>query len=315
MSLPFGAAALGIVSAVPFAIGMRDRIFAMVLAPAVLLPSLDGPDIIVPLVTIVPLLVHVGLPSAPYGSVDARGRPDPRGDFVFPASVTFAVHAVLAGAYVAHAWPMVAAGEPSLSEWAFAGSAAIYLVLGLGKATRFTGWVIMLAALVGRVVVGDDPLALPLFFVHLLAFDGAAVAPARYGKPERVFYDGACGLCHRAVRFALAEDPDGNAFRFAPLGGEAFEAEVPAEAKSTLPDSIVLLTVDGDLLVRSRAIFRMMERLGGLFRVLAFLFGLFPSVLLDLAYDGVAKVRHRLFQRPKDVCPIIPKALRPRFDL
>ncbi|HZH02738.1 MAG TPA: DCC1-like thiol-disulfide oxidoreductase family protein [Myxococcaceae bacterium] len=35
-----------------------------------------------------------------------------------------------------------------------------------------------------------------------------------------LFYDGGCGLCHRAVRFVLARDPAGR-FRFAPLGGSA----------------------------------------------------------------------------------------------
>ena len=35
--------------------------------------------------------------------------------------------------------------------------------------------------------------------------------------PERLFYDGTCALCHGAVRFVLARDRDGSAFRFAPL--------------------------------------------------------------------------------------------------
>ena len=25
--------------------------------------------------------------------------------------------------------------------------------------------------------------------------------------PERIFYDGSCGLCHRGVRFVVARDP------------------------------------------------------------------------------------------------------------
>ena len=37
--------------------------------------------------------------------------------------------------------------------------------------------------------------------------------------PDLLFYDGTCGLCHRAVTFALARDPDGSRFRFAALQG------------------------------------------------------------------------------------------------
>ena len=43
-----------------------------------------------------------------------------------------------------------------------------------------------------------------------------------------IFYDGDCGLCHRAVRVVLAADPEGRAFRFAPLGGETFRALMQA---------------------------------------------------------------------------------------
>ena len=69
-----------------------------------------------------------------------------------------------------------------------------------------------------------------------------------------VFYDGGCGLCHRAVRFALAHDADGSRFRFASLQSEGFRRRVPAAARAGLPDSIVTLTPDGTLLVRSAAV-------------------------------------------------------------
>ena len=59
-----------------------------------------------------------------------------------------------------------------------------------------------------------------------------------------VFYDGGCGLCHRAVRFAIAHDPDGARFRFASLDSEAFRRRVPEAARTGLPDSIVALTPD-----------------------------------------------------------------------
>jgi predicted DCC family thiol-disulfide oxidoreductase YuxK len=131
--------------------------------------------------------------------------------------------------------------------------------------------------------------------------------------PDVLFYDGGCGLCHRAVRFVLWADPEGRAFRFAPLGGATFEAKVPASARAGLPDSMVVQTAEGVLLVRSAGVLHMLRRLGGGWRVLAFFFGLVPRPLRDAAYDSVARIRFRLFARPDDACPMVPPPLRSRF--
>jgi predicted DCC family thiol-disulfide oxidoreductase YuxK len=58
-----------------------------------------------------------------------------------------------------------------------------------------------------------------------------------------------------------------------------------------------------------------LERLGGGWRVLARLGGLVPRPIRDAVYDLVARVRYRVFGRKDDACPIIPEALRSRFDL
>ena len=129
-----------------------------------------------------------------------------------------------------------------------------------------------------------------------------------------VFYDGACGLCHRTVRFAIARDRDGSRFRFAALGGEAFRRLVPEPARAGLPDSIVVLTSDGSLLSRSGAVVHLLERIGGPWRLLGGVLWLVPRVLRDTGYDAVARVRHRLFRRPADACPVTPPTLRARFD-
>jgi len=39
-----------------------------------------------------------------------------------------------------------------------------------------------------------------------------------------------------------------------------------------------------------------------------------PQPLRDLAYDFVARSRHSLFGRPDELCPMVPAALRARFD-
>ena len=132
---------------------------------------------------------------------------------------------------------------------------------------------------------------------------------------ERLFYDGTCALCHGAVRFVLARDPEGRAFRFAPLDSAAFRAVATDETPASLPDSIVLATDDGRLLTRSDAVLHILGRLGRGWRVLAKLGRLVPRGLRDDAYDLVARVRYRVFGRKDDACPVIPPALRSRFDL
>jgi predicted DCC family thiol-disulfide oxidoreductase YuxK len=129
-----------------------------------------------------------------------------------------------------------------------------------------------------------------------------------------VFYDGACGLCHRTVRFAIARDRDGRRFRFAALGSEAFRRLVPETRRRGLPDSIVVLTPDGTLLSRSTAIVHILDRIGGSWRLQGKLLALVPRGIRDLGYDGVARVRHRLFSKPPDACPVTPRELRARFE-
>ncbi|MDX2000698.1 MAG: DCC1-like thiol-disulfide oxidoreductase family protein [Thermoanaerobaculia bacterium] len=134
------------------------------------------------------------------------------------------------------------------------------------------------------------------------------------GMVERLFYDGHCGLCHRSVSFVLHHDPAGRAFRFAPLGGPTFLASLSAAERAGLPDSIVVQTSDGRLLVRSRAAAHVLRRLGGGWKVLGGLVLVVPRPVADFVYDLVARIRHRLFARPVDVCPLMPPELRGRFD-
>jgi predicted DCC family thiol-disulfide oxidoreductase YuxK len=132
---------------------------------------------------------------------------------------------------------------------------------------------------------------------------------------EYVFYDGHCGLCHWVVKFVLKHYRSGQAFRFAPLQGEAFEARVPVERRAGLPDSFVVLTREGALLVRSNAFLHILRRLGGGWAVLAAMLGVIPRGLRDFVYNFIARIRHRVFGRRDEVCPIVPVELRVRFDL
>ena len=130
---------------------------------------------------------------------------------------------------------------------------------------------------------------------------------------DLVFFDGGCGLCHRAVAFLVRRDRDGSRFRFAPLEGPTFRARVPSGLRAALPDSVAVLTGAGALLIRSRAGLHLLRRLGGGWGLLAKLLRLIPRPLADGAYDRVARARRGLFRRPDSACPALPHDLRDRF--
>ena len=131
---------------------------------------------------------------------------------------------------------------------------------------------------------------------------------------EILFYDGHCGLCHRAVKFVLKHDRSGRAFRFAPLQGATFQSRVPAADRADLPDSVVVLTADGSLLVRSDAFVHILRRLGGGWRILAGVLAVVPRPLRDVGYNFIARTRYSVFGKRDDLCPIVPADLRARFD-
>ena len=130
----------------------------------------------------------------------------------------------------------------------------------------------------------------------------------------QVFYDGECGLCHFTVRFLIARDKRGEQFRFAPLGGLTFQQTLTEDQRTALPDSLVVHTPDGEVLVRSRAVRYALKRLGCPWRLLSLLLWLVPVPLLDATYAGIAHIRHRLFDKPTGACPVVPDKVRSRLD-
>lgn len=175
-----------------------------------------------------------------------------------------------------------------------------------------TAWIAMalgwLAMLVAPVVL--DPIVICF---HLFLINPAWVPRRAPETTDDVFYDGTCGLCHSGMRWLVAEDPTGTSFRYAPLGGEAFAAAFPNA--TDLPDSVIVKTAGGAVLVRSDAAVHLLSRLGGFWRIGGMLYGALPRRLRDGMYDFVARVRYRFFGRKKEACPLIPPDLRSRFTV
>ncbi len=129
--------------------------------------------------------------------------------------------------------------------------------------------------------------------------------------PAILFFDGHCGLCHRAVLFTLRRD-DGSRFRFAPLQGTTLKARLSSEQVAALPDSLVLLS-GTEILVKSRAVLHLLSSLDGPWSWVGRVASHFPTALGDLIYDLLARNRHRLFAPSRESCPIVPAELQERF--
>lgn len=148
--------------------------------------------------------------------------------------------------------------------------------------------------------------------VHVLALNPAWIPGRRGGLLDTVYYDGNCGLCHHVVEFLIPEDVDGSRFRFAPLDSDVFRNAVPEADRASLPDSVVVQT-EGRVLVESMAALHLLSRLGGLWRLLAWVGCLVPESWANALYRLIARSRRSLFAQPEGMCPLMPPELRGRF--
>jgi predicted DCC family thiol-disulfide oxidoreductase YuxK len=192
-----------------------------------------------------------------------------------------------------------------------------WLVYGLAWPVRVVRpwlWVaVACLQLVAFVLFGRYAIAGGVCLLHLLAFDPRWLPGRVPAEPEALFYDGYCGLCHRWVKRVLRADRDGGVFYFAPLQGRTIERVLTPSQRAALPDSIVVRTFDGRVLVKSAAVLHVLTRLGGWYRLIGLLASVVPRAVRDLVYDGVAKVRHKMFAKPNEACPMLPPELRQRF--
>ena len=293
------------------------------------------------------LIWHVCLPPSPYGSWSARTRIDPRGGWRVPPVLFAAAWVVMSVGYsysgytklVSPSWvdgtalaralnspiarPTIlrdlAVAMPAVvlrfATWGALALELAYAPLAIVRLARPWIWVAMVGLHLGLMVLIDfSELSLGMVIFHLFTFDPQWVGSRWIERRDMFFYDGTCGLCHRATRFVLSEDRRGNAFIFAPLQGDAFAAMIASEDRSALPDSVIVRTEAGELLTRSDAVIYTLQRLGGLWRVIAIGMQIIPQGLRNRGYDYVARIRYRVFARAQTVCPILPSDLRSRFQ-
>lgn len=116
-----------------------------------------------------------------------------------------------------------------------------------------------------------------------------------------VFYDDDCGFCKMAVQFLLKRDRK-KMFLFAPLTGKTAEEKLAVWRKShETVDSLVLIEGD-EILYYSKACFRTLFYLGGIWKVIG-IFSYLPTWMLfpsDLIYQIVARLRRKLCPLTRD---------------
>lgn len=128
----------------------------------------------------------------------------------------------------------------------------------------------------------------------------------------RIFYDGDCGLCHWFVIFTL-RNMNEEVFIFSPQKGVSF-AKYKNKVKEVGESIIIYNEKDDSFLYKGAAIQFILLYFKWPWKFIAYLLKCFPTVLLNIIYDLVAKIRHKLFKKPKGNCPILPSKWIKYFD-
>lgn len=132
-----------------------------------------------------------------------------------------------------------------------------------------------------------------------------------------LLYDGSCGFCAESVQFVLDHDRRRRTLRFASLQGATGTGIRARHPELDGVDSVIWYERDDEsgretALVRSAAVLRVLDYLGGLWRVLARLGAFVPRPISDRVYDVVARHRHKL-ARGAPACVIPAPDQRERF--
>jgi predicted DCC family thiol-disulfide oxidoreductase YuxK len=207
------------------------------------------------------------------------------------------------------------AGVHAAFTWGTLAAEALFLPASLFRRTRPLAWAAMLSLHLGILsMVAFADLSFGMVMLHLFTFDPDWL-PARRGRSALVLYDGVCGLCDRVVQLLLGEDREG-LLRFAPLQGETARAFTGApDALDPTLGTIVFVSERATgaraTFMRSEAVLRILDTLGGFWRVVSWL-RVVPRPLRDAVYDWVARHRYAWFGRYAE-CPVPASGMRARF--
>jgi len=125
-----------------------------------------------------------------------------------------------------------------------------------------------------------------------------------------LLFDGECNLCNGLVQFVIRNDHS-HKFRFAALQSPVGQKLLK---KSTLIleklDSVVYVNGE-DYFVKSKAIFKIINDIGGAWKLLNII-NILPDNFLDFCYDRIAKSRYRIFGK-RNSCLVPTPELTGKF--
>lgn len=125
-----------------------------------------------------------------------------------------------------------------------------------------------------------------------------------------IYFDGVCGLCNGFVDFIMKIDTAGK-FKFSPLQSEFAKSRLLPRYTEDLKS--VVVEIDGEILEKSDAVFKVFETLGGKWKIAAKL-KILPLFLRNAGYDLVAEMRYKIFGK-KDTCRLPTPEEKERFVL
>ncbi len=127
-----------------------------------------------------------------------------------------------------------------------------------------------------------------------------------------LFFDGECGFCSKSVRRVYRLDPEGKV-EFAPLQGAlSKELGLGKHAAKDGGTMVIIREGDGERFFKGDAWIVLGETLGGVWAVLARIFGVFPKSARDWSYDLVARNRY-LIAGKNQSCGMPEGGLRERM--
>ncbi len=124
-----------------------------------------------------------------------------------------------------------------------------------------------------------------------------------------IFFDGVCGLCNSFVNIIYNSDRN-RLFRYSPLQGETARKYLPYLPEHPEEWSIVYVDELG-IYNESDATLRILQRLGGLWAILAF-FRILPKNMRDYIYRIIATHRYRIFGK-YDICRVPSEQEKSQF--
>ena len=125
-----------------------------------------------------------------------------------------------------------------------------------------------------------------------------------------ILFDGVCNFCNAAVNWVIKRDKK-NIFKFASLQSTYGAQIIKNHNLSNQYLNTVVLVENDKNYMRSAAVLRILNHLGGIYSA-ACIFMIIPPPILNFFYNIVAKYRYRWFGK-KDSCMVPDASLKEKF--